>query len=410
MREQVIIVGAGIAGLACALRLKERGIQARIFEAADRVGGRIATDEQEGFLLDRGFQVLLTAYPEASRLLDFNALQLARFHAGAKVFWRGKLRTVADPTRQPGEALPALFSGIGTLFDKLHIMALRAYVSGPSLERVLNRPEVTTWERLRKDRFSARIVQQFFRPFLGGIFLEDELFTSSRKFEFVFRMFSQGFAALPNAGMRAIPEQLASRLQPGQVEFNRAVRAIETGAVRLETGERMETNAVVLATDPWAAQRLLGMAEGAARPVACVYFVADTSPVPGPWLVLNGESSGPVNNLCVPSEVQANYAPPGKSLISVGVIDPQAAMSSSIEADVRAQLTSWFGDKVRRWRHLRTYRIARPIPLQPPPALANLNRSTKLRDGVYRCGDADWIASIEGALRSGLRVGDELQI
>ena len=141
---------------------------------------------------------------------------------------------MADPTRHPGEALPTLLAGVGTLADKARILKLRARVTGTSLDKVLARPETTARERLHKDGFSDAMTNQFFRPFLGGIFLENELITSSRKFEFVFRMFSRGSAALPKAGIAAIPQQIAGRLQDAQVVLGREVVSIESGALRLD--------------------------------------------------------------------------------------------------------------------------------------------------------------------------------
>ena len=408
MSENVVIVGAGLAGLACALRLHERGIRAKLLEASGHVGGRVATDEYSGFLLDRGFQVLLTAYPETSRILNYQELGLANFHSGARVQKGGKLCTLGDPTRHPGDALPTLLAPIGTLADKLRVVRLRTRVTAPSLGALLAKPEATTQRRLQTYGFSGAMIDQFFRPFLGGIFLENELFTSSRKFEFVFRMFSKGTAALPRAGMSAIPRQLADRLPPGQIETDCKVLAVENGAVRLAEGQRIEAKKIVLATDPWTTQALLGEPVAEARTIACVYFAAGKTPVKGPWLVLNGEGAGPVNNLCVPSEVQRSYAPSGQCLISATVIDPVAAQSSNLEAAVREQLTRWFGDQVNAWQHLRTYRIANPIPLQPPTALNPVQKAAKLAEGLYQCGDAQWIASIEGALRSGLLAAHEI--
>lgn len=404
MNEEVVIVGAGLAGLACALRLRERGIPARMFEASDRVGGRVATDEQDGFLLDRGFQVLLTAYPEASRLLDYQALRLASFHSGAKVRTAGGLQTLADPRRDPAHALSTLAAPVGTFADKARILRLTASVTGPSLDQVLARKENTTRHRLISYGFSQSMVDQFFRPFLGGIFLENQLLTSSRKFEFVFRMFSQGTAALPEAGMGAIPKQLAQRFGYENISLRREVVSVEPRAVQLADGERVEGRAVVLATDDWTTRRLLGSPIPEARAVTCLYFAAPRTPIKGPWLVLNGEGTGPVNNVCVPSEVHASYAPAGQNLVSVTVLDD----FRDIELSVRTQLTGWFGEQVGSWRHLRSYQIGRPIPLQYPPALEQLEKPLQISDGVYRCSDADWIASIEGALRSGTRVAEAL--
>lgn len=400
MANEVIIVGAGIAGLTCALQLQKHGIPARILEASDRPGGRVRTDEHEGFLLDCGFQVLLTAYPDTQRLLDFAALRLNLFQSGAKVWVSGKLHTVADPRRHPLVFFPTLTAPIGSLSDKLRLAYLSAELSLPPLNEALSAPEFSTEERLRRAGVSSQIIERFFRPFLGGIFLERELKTSSRKFDFVFRMFAQGSAALPSAGMGAIPAQLASRLNT-PIEFGSKVIALEANTITLAEGARFTAETIVLATDPWTREALLN--SGRAIPsntVACVYFSAPTPPIRGPWLVLNGEGHGPVNNLCVPSEVHRSYAPAGQSLISASVIEPEA-QAADLTDRVTQQLTGWFGKQVGRWKHLRTYVLTQPIPVQTPGSLDPIAKPPNIRDGLFTCSDADWIASIEGAVRSG---------
>lgn len=409
MTHPVIIVGAGLAGLACALRLKDRGIPALLLEASDRVGGRVGTDRHEGFLLDRGFQVLLTAYPETARLLDYSSLHLSSFHSGAKVWKAGRLHTVGDPTRHPADALPTLISPVGTLADKARILRLVARVTVPSLSAVLAHPERSTLDYLQSDGFSSSMIDGFFRPFLGGIFLENQLVTSSRKFEFVFRMFSQGRAALPRTGMGAIPQQMAARLSPDAIRLNHRVASLEPGVVRLEDGTPLVADRIVLACDPWSTDRLLARPPHPATPtIACVYFTTGISPVVGPWLVLNGEKQGPINNLTVPSELHSEYARPGHKLISISVVDPQAAASRTLEDDVRRHATRWFGSAAQTWRHLRTYRIPNPVPLQASGTLNPVAKPAKLSDRLYTCGDDHWVASIEGAIRAGQATADTL--
>src|SRR3954470_6592948 len=214
---QVVIIGAGVAGLCCALRLQDKNIPCVVLEASDAPGGRVRTDKVDGFLLDRGFQVLLTAYPEAQSLLDYKALRLRTFAPGALVRVQGKLHRVSDPFRQPWTLPSTLLAPIGNLADKLAVARLRSQVRTGPLEAIWTRPETSSLEALRDFGFSPRIIDSFFRPFCGGIFLETELATSSRLLEFVFRMLSEGWAALPAAGMGAIPAQLAARLAPGTI-------------------------------------------------------------------------------------------------------------------------------------------------------------------------------------------------
>ncbi|MCU0230319.1 MAG: FAD-dependent oxidoreductase, partial [Acidobacteria bacterium] len=374
MVHDVIVIGGGLAGLACALRLQQQGIEALVLEGADRVGGRVRTDRVEGFALDRGFQVYLTAYPEGRRVLDLDALGLRPFYPGALVRRRGRFHKLADPWRRPFDALGALASPVGTLKDKLRVRSLRRRVCSGTVEERLSAPQTTTLAALRRDGFSDGMIEAFFRPFLGGVFLESELQTSSRMLEFVFRMFSVGDAALPASGMQAIPEQLALRLPAEAVRTGTVVLGVDREGVTLSGGKRLPAQAVVIATEGPEAARLAAResraaagaasAPHAARGATCLYFAAAKPPVEEPILVLAGDGpgEGPVNNLCVPSQVQPGYAPPGASLVSVTVVGVPALGEAALLAAVLDQLTGWFGASVRGWQHLRTYRIPYALP------------------------------------------------
>jgi len=398
-QKQVVIAGAGLAGLSCALRLQERGVACRVFEKSDCVGGRVRTHVVDGYRLDRGFQVLLTAYPKTQQTVDFGTLDLKPFYSGALVRSNGKFHTLGDPLRRPGDALATVFSSIGSLSDKARMLHVRSRVMAGTLDELLARPEVTSMRRLQEFGFSKNMIQQFFRPFLGGIFLEPDLVTSSRKFEFVMRMFSEGEAVLPKQGMQAIPGQMADRLKPGVLQTGMGVRSLESDGVTLENGQHVSAGIVVQATP--------GKVSGRSAAVTCLYYSADASPVRGPWLVLNGDPQGPINNLCVPTELHRNYAPPGKSLVSVtvlGVVEDEL----QLERDVRTQLVEWYGQAASQWGHLRTYAIPEALALQEPPLLKTVNKPLKISDRLFICGDYLSIASIEGAISTGIRCADEI--
>jgi phytoene dehydrogenase-like protein len=406
--KQVVIVGAGLAGLSCALRLQERGISCRLYEKSDCVGGRVRTHVVDGYRMDRGFQVLLTAYPITQQTVDFGALELKSFYPGALVRFNGKFQTLGDPMRRPGDALATVFSSIGSLSDKTRMLHVRSRVMSGTLDELMARPEVTTKRRLEEFGFSGKMIQQFFKPFLGGIFLEPELITSSRKFEFVMRMFSEGEAALPKQGMQAIPQQMANRLKSDVLQSGVAVKLIEGNCLTLENGQRVTADVVVLATTSVEAGRLRAQApSGRNASVTCLYYSADVSPVRGPWLVLNGDGTGPINNLCVPSELHPNYAPAGKSLVSVtvlGIVDDPG----KLDAAVRTQLTEWYGDIARQWTHLRTYAIPEALIIQEPPLLEHVNKPVRMSDRLFACGDYLAVTSIEGAISTGIRCANEI--
>jgi phytoene dehydrogenase-like protein len=419
----VFVIGAGLAGLACARELTRRGLRVRLLEATDRVGGRVRTIQHPGgFLLDRGFQVLLTAYPLAQQLLDYDALRLGRFYSGALVHLNdpdgsGAFHRVADPLRHPRDLPATLLGPVGTLADKLRVGYLRWALQNTPLRELFARPETTTAEALRERwGFSETIIDRFFRPFLGGIFLEDELRTSSRMFAFVFRMFSRGAAALPAAGMQAIPCQLAGALPEGTLRLGARVasvegQSVEEQTVRLGSGEALDAPAVVVATEAPEARRLLKRDDGhpeddippaAHRSTATVYFAAGRAPTDEAVLMLNGDrSAGPVNTVTVPSNVQPAYAPPDKALIGASVLGAPSASDEELQAAVRKQLRSWFGAGVEGWRALRTVRIDYALPEQAPPYLSPPVKAVRRRPGLYCCGDHRRTASINGALASG---------
>lgn len=406
--KNVLIVGGGLAGLACAIRLHEAGARPLLYEAGDAPGGRVRTDVVDGFLLDRGFQVYLDAYQEAGILLDKKSLGLRPFKPGALVYQGDRMRRVMDVFRDPRHLLESAFAPIGSLSDKLRVALLKWRLGRTSIGEIAAREDMTTENYLKRAGFSPRMIDGFFRSFYGGIFLERELRTSSRMFEFTFKMFSQGSATLPARGMGEIPRQLSSRLPAGTLRLGARVTGIRPGGITLESGEQIAGDAVVLATDAASAARLIpGMAgaEPVWRSVTCLYFAADRSPLDEAIIALNGTGSGWVNNVCVPSDVAPEYAPPGQALISVSVLGmPEPA---DLESQVVAELEAWFGRDVREWRHLRTERIAQALPEQAP-GVGLVGPGFRECGGVFVCGDHLWSASIEGAIISGLRTADAI--
>ncbi len=407
-KRRVLIVGGGLAGLACGVRLHEAGAQPLIVEASDDVGGRVRTDVVDGFRLDRGFQVYLDAYPEAGKLLNLPRLELRPFQPGALVYLDGRLHRVMDVFRDPRHLLASAVAPVGSLADKLRVASLRWRISRSTLADIAAREDLTTEVYLQRAGFSRRMIDVFFRSFYGGIFLERDLRTSSRMFEFTFQMFSKGSATLPGRGMQEIPRQLANRLPPDAIRRDTRVTDVEPGKITLASGENLLGDTTVVAADATTAARLipgLVLKEPGWRAVTGLYFAAGKSPLSEAIIALNGTGRGLVNNVCVLSDVAPDYAPPGQALIAISVLGTPA--TPDIEKQVVAELEPWFGAEVREWRHLRTERIQRALPEQPPVA-GELGRCFREIGGIFCCGDHLSSASIEGSIISGLRTADAI--
>jgi len=418
----VIVIGAGLAGLACARDLAASGLRVRVLEASDAPGGRVRTDVVDGFRLDRGFQVLLTEYPEARRVLDFEALKLRKFLPGALVRQAGSFHRFADPYRELQKAVAFAFDPIVPMGDKLRVRKLRADCLKASEADLLAMPEETTREFLRRSGFTPAILERFFEPFFGGIFLERNLSSSARWFRWLFGMFSAGFAAVPELGMETIPQQMAAALPIDVVKCGAKVSTMkqtDNGWI-VEAGEAGAFTApqvVLAAREPDAKALLTGLRKPGAAPArvwnrtTTIYYAASAPPVDEPVVVLNGDgpTAGPVNHLAVMSLVSSSYAPAGGHLICANIVGaaPEGDDAMALlEADVRTQMRRWFGSQVNGWGVLAGYPIAHALPMQTGFAGS---RSAPTDSGVILCGDYVGTASIQGALISGARAAAGVQ-
>ena len=411
MNKDVIIIGGGLAGLSCAITLEKKGISYLLLEASDEIGGRVRTDQASGFLLDRGFQVFSTAYPEAKRLLDYAALNLHHFSPGAVIRFGGKWHRLLDPFRHPFTAIQTLVTPIGTCSDKIRVARFRHRVLSGTIRELFNRPETSTLKHLQKFGFSRPMIDRFFRPFLAGIFLDPELQTSSRMTEFIFRMFASGHSSLPAKGMGAIPQQLRSYLSPNTMQTQVRVTSIHKTTVKVESGETFSARAIVVATDgPSAAQLIPSLTPTPYRSVTSLYFATPEPPYRGPYLLLNGEGVGPINNLCVVSQVAPSYSKISRQLVSIAVVHDTPQSQNHLKSQVQNQLQEWFGVQARDWEHIRTSTIKAAQPRQAVPCPTPLSFQPHIGNGVFICGDFCTTGTIDGALFSGRRAAEEVLI
>ncbi|MDW3213539.1 MAG: NAD(P)/FAD-dependent oxidoreductase [Ilumatobacteraceae bacterium] len=397
----IVVVGAGLAGLSCAVALHDAGREVLVLEASDGVGGRVRTDAVDGFLLDRGFQVLLTAYPEAHRQLDLDALDLRAFDPGALIHDGESSSVIVDPFRSPTRAIDAVRSPAATLIDKLRIARLRRRLRSVHPASLLRGADMNTREALVADGFSDRTIERFFRPLFGGIQLDPDLNTSRRMFDVIFRTLADGDSAVPASGMRAIPDQLAARLPDGAIRLDSPVERIDGDGVDVSDGH-IAASAVVVACEGPAATRLLDLPATGSKPVGAVYFSAPDAPTDERLVVLNSRP-GPVLNAAIMTNVAPSYAPPGRHLI-VAAMPGEIGTPAALERSARTTFRSWWGPAVDGWELIHTYRIEHGQPIQPVPF--SPKQPVALSDGLFVCGDHRDTASIQGAMYSGRRCAD----
>ena len=400
-----VIIGAGMAGLTCARYLHQVGATPLILEASDAVGGRVRTDMCDGFQLDRGFQILLTAYPEARRLLNYDALNLRAFRSGAMIRQHGSFTEMNNPMQELLTIFKALTAPVGTLGDKLRLVELMREVNTVTRAQDFFLDEGTsTLDYLQHYGWSDDMIAIFFKPFFGGVFLENDLMTSSNFFRFAFKQFYNGDAVLPARGMQAIPEQLAAGLPAGTLQLNSPVTALEGKTIHLENGEIIRADNVVLATDATTADRLLGNKVPREYDVTtCTYFAADRSPLAKKMLILNPNRLSVVHHLCIPSDIAPDYAPVGQSLISVSTQGLDLADDVKLAADIRLELGEWFGEEVQAWRHLRTYHLPHALPRYEA---GSIPATLQVADNLYRCGDYTAYPSLNAAMQTGRQVAE----
>jgi len=409
-RTDVVVVGAGLAGLAAAHHVARRGREVHLLEAADGVGGRVRTDVVDGFVLDRGFQVVSTAYPELPRLVDVVALELRPFARGAYLFIDGRRHLVADPRHDIRGLAGYLRAPIGSMTDKLGLLRWAAMGAVTSSDRIRAAPDRSAREELRRAG-AGRTIERAVAPFLAGVLLERELTTSSRYVRLLMRTFVRGHSAVPARGMQAIPSQLGQRLD-GRIHLSSPVHAVsprrgsDPAGVELGDGRRIAAEAVIVATDMDAAAALLppgAVTPRAWRRVTTIYHAAEAPPVREPMLLVDGDG-GLVANSIVLTNAAPEYSADGRALIATSLVG--GAADAPLDVVTRRLGDLWSTD-ASRWEHIATYAVPAALPaFDAPSPLRRSVRVAPMGSGLFVCGDHRDTPSIQGALVSGRRAAE----
>lgn len=396
-KYKIHIIGAGVSGLVAATVLEKNGYSPVVIELTDRVGGRVKSDFFGETPLDHGFQVLLTAYPMVSKYLNIKDLQLSFFDPGATVIMDGQRTRIGDPLRDFSFAIPTLFSDVGTIGDKIKIVRLQQKLKKKTVDKIFESDEVTTMEYLKNEGFSDKIIKSFFVPFFSGIFLETKLTTSSRMFEFVYKMFGEGFAAIPKSGIEAIPNQLKTKLKHTEFIFNAEVDKVTDGHIHLKNGKTVESDLTIIATDP---NHLVPNLRGQdVRWKSCdtLYFEVEKPNSKYKVIHLMTDEEAMVNSVFSLNDLFEHNTQ--NHIVSVTVVKEHRLSTDELIKKVTEELGTYLGwTKIKFLKHY-------PIKLALPDIdnVQNLisPEETRLTSRIFLAGDTLLNGSLNGAMQSG---------
>ena len=377
MPKKVIVIGAGLAGLSAAITLQNEGVDVTVLESSDRPGGRVTSDVIDGFICDRGFQLINANYPEIKHLeimkeIDFvvasSVIEMARNESRIRI---------GDPRK----AFFSVFnSETGTLIEKIRL-----------IKYLLIRKNVASVGEDLKANGLGKTYERVLRPFLTGVFLADPLIVNAESGRTAIKQFIRGKIGLPAQGCRAFSEALAARVK--SIEYGVQVNSIKKNRVKTSRGS-YEADAIIVATDATTAAQLLDLTD-VPQLVGCTtwYHSTTQSPTQSSSLIVDSQNRGPLVNTMVISNMAPSYASAGKSLISSTSILP------ATESEVRRHLSILYGVDTRKWKLVAKYEIPSALPL--PTLQGAAISGSHVRDSIYVAGDYKSAPSQNGALLSG---------
>lgn len=407
----VVVVGAGLAGLRAATVLAVAGLHVIVLDAEDVVGGRQRTDIVDGFRLDRGFQVLNPAYPAVQRWVDVDSLDLQPFPVGVLVRRADRMAELAHPLRHPSRAIASLRSG---LLSPRELIALARW-AGPALRRpraVIAGPDRTLREGWDAAGLRGPLRTEVLEPFLAGVLADDSLVGSDAFAQLLVRMFALGRPGLPAEGIAALPRHLAAVAVAAGAELRLGMRVehVRTASVAVSIvvagGDTITAGAAVVAVGPDAVDGLADIARPPTLGLQTWWFAADEPPSRSAMLAVDGRRAGPVVNTAVMSNTNRAIAPAGSNLIQATALLPAGARTDARlapdERTIRAHVAEIWGASTADWRLLRRDDVHDALPAQRPPL--RVAQPPMVADGGFVAGDHRDTASIQGALVSGDRV------
>ena len=393
-KETIYIIGAGVSGLIAAYELEQEGYHPIIIEQTDEVGGRVKTIHEKGYALDLGFQVLLSAYPLAKKYLDLEALELHKLESGALIYVNDKAYRIGDPMRNWKMLFPTIFSDIGSISDKLKVLKLNNRLKRKSLDEIFESRETTTLKYLIEFGFSPKIIERFFKPFFAGIFLESNIQTSSRMFEFVYKMFGEGYATIPKLGIGEISNQLKNKLHNTEFIFNCEVKDITNDKILMVSGENLPHDGVIIATNSTSMIRSHKGADMKWKSCMCLYFEVDQTNIPANTIALIADSGNYANNLYAYTDVKT-----GKTILSVTALEHMKKPDAEIIEKIIAEVKKY--TEARKVDFIHHYRIKQALPDIQNLKMTVQSSENQVMDNIFLAGDALMNGSLNAAMESG---------
>lgn len=399
-KTDIVIIGAGIAGLACAMKLKKNNRNFIIIEQSNRVGGRVGSIKENEYIFDLGFQVYNTEYYETNSLLNLKELKLKVFKPGASIYNGRRFEILSDPFRDPSTIFETFFSGMTTFKDKIKILTLKRALSSYCISEDQSE-DMTTLKYLKSYGFSNKIINGFFKPFFSGIFLENQLETSSKFFKNVFSNFNKGYAAVPINGMQAIPDQMVKNLNPHNLLLgNKVIEAKNPEKIVLENNEIIEAKYMVLTGG---SNSLVNNHIVEFNSVRTFYFSSRVK-VKHPKYINLFPYDSLINNIAILSSVSENYSPNGNTLFSITIIESDLSKSELIDI-IQDKLSTYYGDEKSNYIFMKEINI-KQATIKQKTGYFDLKIEDK--KNILFAGDYTTYGSIEGAVVSGIKTAEKL--
>ena len=400
MKVDTVIIGGGLSGLSCAVRLEEQKRDYILIEKSNRLGGRVGSIYENGNIYDIGFQVFNTAYQNTIRLFDENEIKLRMFKPGAVIHDGSSFKLISDPLRDPKQLFVSLFSSLSSFKDKLRVLSLIFDLSNYDIQKDKSE-DMKTIDFLKKRNFSEKFIELFFNPFFAGIFLEKDLKTSSKFFKYVFSNFSKGLACIPQNGMQTIPDLIAKNINSDRILFNQSLERIEDGkALIFNNGLSLQASNIVLTGG---SHEKIGLNPVKYNSVENLYFVSDIDIKNGKYIHLFPKDNI-INNIAVLNKISKHYCK-SNNLLSISIIGHNSKDKLDI-ALIKKRLSNYFGGNESNYDYVKNFSIKNATIMQGNNFYQS--NSQPAPKGFIIAGDHSFYGSIEGAVLSGIKASEKV--